>query len=169
MAKIDFRNAFNSIRRDQLLTKVKEHTPSLYKMISQSYSTQSYLYFGDKDLLYSKEGVQQGDPLGPFLFSLTINQLIKSCQSKLNVWYLDNGTLAGETETVLANYRMTLEAGRELGLNVNPSKCELCLLDPQSLECLNTLESFCNLTNGVCLIPKEDLTLFGAAILPETH
>ena len=113
------------------------------------------------------EGVQQGDPLGPFLFSLTINQLIKSCQSELNVWYLDDGTLAGDTETVLADYQMILGAGSELGLNVNPSKCELCLLEPQSSECLNALEAFSNLTNGVRLISKEDLTLLGAAILPE--
>ena len=46
VAKIDFRNAFNSIRRDKLLAEVKEHTPSLYRMINQCYSTQSYLYFG---------------------------------------------------------------------------------------------------------------------------
>ena len=62
VAKIDFRNAFNSIRRDKILSEVKEHTPSLYRMIWQPYSSQSYLYFGDKDLLYSMEGVQQGDP-----------------------------------------------------------------------------------------------------------
>ena len=156
-----------------MLDLVKSNVPEIYPYVYQCYFKESNLFFGmnaaNGCIINSDEGIQQGDPLGPFLFSLTINQLIKSCQSKLNVWYLDNGTLAGETETVLANYRMTLEAGRELGLNVNPSKCELCLLDPQSLECLNTLESFCNLTNGVCLIPKEDLTLFGAAILPETH
>ena len=57
VVKVDFRNAFNSIRRDKLLAEVKEYTPSLYRMIWQSYSSQSYLYFGDKDLLHSMEGV----------------------------------------------------------------------------------------------------------------
>ena len=54
-----------------------------------------------------------------------------------------------------------------MGLNVNPSKCELCILDPQSEECSNALERFCNLTDGVRLIPKEQLTLLGSAICPE--
>ena len=125
VAKIDFRNAFNSIRRDQLLTQVKEHTPSLYKMIYQCYSTQSYLYFGDKDLLYSKEGVQQGDPLGPLLFSLGIRDLMKSCKSEVNIWYLDDGTVCGDPKTVHEDLTRILEASNPLGLSVNSGKCEI--------------------------------------------
>ena len=100
VAKIDFKNAFNTIRRDVVLTKVIECVPALFKMTKQSYSTPSYLYFGDKDILESREGVQQGDPLGSFLFSLGIMDLMKSCESELSIWYLDDGTVAGDPSVV---------------------------------------------------------------------
>ena len=74
-------------------------------------------------IISSEEGVKKVDPLGPFLFSLTINQLIRSCQSKFNLWYLDDGTLVSDTETILANYKKILETGEFLGLQVNPRKC----------------------------------------------
>ena len=89
-------------------------------MIYQCYSTQSYLYFGDKDLLYSKEGVQQGDPLGPLLFSLGIRDLMKSCKSEVNIWYLDDGTVCGEPKTVQEDLTRIMEASNPLDLSVNP-------------------------------------------------
>ena len=47
--KIDFRNAFSSVRRDVVLRKVREETPEFYKMAWQSYSQPTNLYFsGDK-------------------------------------------------------------------------------------------------------------------------
>ena len=171
LLKIDFKNAFNQVRRDVMLRLVESNAPEIYPYVYQCYNKESDLFFGIGSdhgcVINSEEGVQQGDPLGPFLFSLTINQLIKSCQSELNVWYLDDGTLASDTETVLTDYQRILEAGKTLGLNVNPSKCELCLLDPQSSECSNALNKFCEFTDGVRLVQKEDLTLLGAAILPE--
>ena len=60
-----------------------------------------------------------------------------------------------------------MQAGSALGLNVNPNKCELCLLNPQSADCLNALDKFFELTEDVLLIQKEDLTLLGTAILPD--
>ena len=170
LPKIDFQNAFNQVRRDVMLKLVESDTPEIYPFVYQCYSKDSNLFFGNAENNYvitSAEGVQQGDPLGPFLFSLTINNLIRSCQSELNLWYLDDGTLASDTETVLADYKKILDAGESLGLNVNPSKCELCLLDPQSEDCSNALERFCNLTEGVKLVSKEQLTLLDSSILPE--
>ena len=94
-------------------------------------------------------------------------KLISSCESELNCWYLDDGTLASDTRTVLADYQKILACGDSLGLNVNPNKCELFLIEPQSTECNEALEKFCELTEGVRLIQKQDLTLLGAPILPE--
>ena len=67
----------------------------------------------------------------------------------------------------MADYKNILQSGEALGLNVNPLKCELCILDPQTEDCFNALAKFCELTDGVRLVPKEELTLLGSAILPE--
>ena len=62
LLKIDFRNAFNSVRRDVILNLVKEKLPELYNLIYQCYEEGSTLFFGDEDVLDSLEGVQQGTP-----------------------------------------------------------------------------------------------------------
>ena len=49
--------------------------------------------------------VQQGDPLGPFLFSLGIADLTKNCSSEFSGWYLDDGTLAGNPDTIQADFQ----------------------------------------------------------------
>lgn len=46
-------------------------------------------------------------------------------QSELNVWYLDDGTLCDLPDKVLADFKNLIEQSTFLGLDVNPSKCEL--------------------------------------------
>ena len=57
--KLDFSNAFNKMRRDKILNKVKEHVPGLYPMIWQSYTDASNLYSGDRYVIRSEEGIQK--------------------------------------------------------------------------------------------------------------
>ena len=70
----------------------------------------------------SSEGVQQGDPLGPFLFSVGINEIVKSMNTELNCWYLDDGTIAGNINSVLECFKKIINAKHTHGLEINPSK-----------------------------------------------
>ena len=104
LLKVDFQNAFNQISRDVILRKVKILVPEIYSFVYQSYANSSSLFFGGTHKIESREGVHQGDPLAPFLFSLAEQDLIESCSSELKVFYLDDGTLAGDVKTVLSDY-----------------------------------------------------------------
>ena len=52
-----------------MLRKVLESFLQIYSFVNQAYATPSNLFFF-MEILFSKEGVQQGDPLDPLLFSL---------------------------------------------------------------------------------------------------
>ena len=63
------------------------------------YGTQPLLHLGDWTIR-SRNGVQQGDPLGPLGFALALHPIIEKIREevpdlKINVWYLDDGTLCG--------------------------------------------------------------------------
>ncbi len=75
LLKLDFRNAFNTLTRDKMLESVKDHAPELFSFIHAAYGEPSLLFCGQHTLV-SAEEVQQGDPLGPFFFCLTIQLLV---------------------------------------------------------------------------------------------
>ena len=64
MLKVDFKNAFNTIRRDKMLHSVLEFVPEIYPLVHSVYCSPTHLFFGDH-IVSSTEGVQPGDPLGP--------------------------------------------------------------------------------------------------------
>ena len=105
--------------------------------------------------------------MGPFLFSLATMDITKSMKSNLNIWYLDDGTIAGDVKTVLHDYNTILKALHTHGLQVNPAKCEIFLIKPKSKECKQALKTFQSITEGVKLVYKEELILLGAPIFPE--
>ena len=100
------------------------------RFVYQEYAEKTSLRFGG-EIIESNEGVQQGDPLGPFLFSLGIQDLIKDCKSEFNCWYLDDSCLAGNVNTVLPDAQRITLAANSHGLEVNPKKSELFLICPE--------------------------------------
>lgn len=159
LLKIDAKNAFNSIERDIMLSAVLNTVPSIYNYIWQCYSSPSTLFFGDYKI-QSKIGCQQGDPCGSMLFSLTIHPIITSLLSDLNLWYLDDGTLAGPPETVLKDLASLISRFKNIGLEINPSKCELFFLNNIDGE---IVASFNELTPGIKILDNH-LELLGAPL-----
>ena len=76
--------------------------------------------------------MQQGDPLGPLLFCLTLHPLLSQLQSELKIFYLDDGTVGGSTESVLHDLHYLESEVAELGLHLNQSKLELICDDMSS-------------------------------------
>ena len=106
-----------------------------------AYQLPSFLFFGNH-IIHSAEGVQQGDPLGPLLFSLTIHDLIGELKSEFKVFYLDDGTLGDTLDDVQSDLLHLERVASEFNLFLNHSKSEIICKDEQSkLEMLSHFPS----------------------------
>ena len=97
LAILDIKNAFNSIRRDILLRKCLMNCPEIFRLASLAYGSPTTLMANEN---LTNSDVQQGDPLGPLLFSLAIHDIASSMKSNFSVWYLDDATIAGDPRSV---------------------------------------------------------------------
>ena len=129
MLKIDLKNAFNKVSRKALFEAVRLHVPKISAWVEYIYAEEPLLWLKDV-ILFSSEGVQQGDPLGPLLFALTLHLLVTKISADcpllaLNGWYLDDGTIIGPRSEVRKALAIIQELGPGLGCHVNMEKCEL--------------------------------------------
>ncbi|XP_065319111.1 uncharacterized protein LOC135927101 [Gordionus sp. m RMFG-2023] len=69
--KVDFKNAFNSLKREHFLPIFCDAFPEYSPYLFASYNNSSYLKFNNT-IIESRQGIQQGDPLGPALFCLVL-------------------------------------------------------------------------------------------------
>lgn len=118
LLKLVFRNAFNSVHRDKMLEAVPVWAPQLFTFVHSAYFSPSSLLWGDR-ILESAEGVQQGDPLGPLLFCLSVHQLSSQLRSELCLFYLDEVTHEGNLEDVRYDVEVVEREAADLGLQLN--------------------------------------------------
>jgi len=128
LVKLDFTNAFNTLRRDSLLEAVARDIPELYRFAHAAYSNRPLLRYGS-NIIRSEEGTQQGDPLGPLEFCLVVQPILIKLRSDLRIGYLDDLTLGGSKETVAADVHLIAQEAKNLGLLLNRSKCEIACHD----------------------------------------
>ena len=152
--QIDFKNAFNLVKRSKVLEAVATILPSNGTFASFCYSQHSHLHFNNT-YLSSQSGVQQEDPLGPLLFSLALWPIIKEIKSKLpnlvkQNWCLDDCILAGIRQELSTALNLLTNLVEGSGLELRIKKCELWYL--------NAIDS------RVKRNSKEGLEILGAAI-----
>ena len=129
--KIDLHNAVNRVSRQAVLNACALHIPELLPWSQWCYGQHPALWHS-LGTISSEIGVQQGDPLGPLLFCLVLQQIISAiaedvdCESLLfHHWYIDDGVVAGPVAAIARVLAIIQESGPPLGLNINIAKCEL--------------------------------------------
>ena len=75
-----------------MFQKVRSRIPSMAAWVESCYGSQPLLYLGD-DKIFSRCGVQQGDPLGPLCFALTLHPVVEQIKRKFQACLSMLGTL----------------------------------------------------------------------------
>ena len=150
VTSLDFSNAFNSLSRRELGKGVLQHAPALFRASRWAYNIPTILVVsavgGDPpSLLASSEGVRQGDPLGPLLFSIGARNTLAALEQHLGpghamLAYLDDVYILSEEPGALDSAAAFLD-GNGAGLSLNLAKCHetpLAIVAQDGLEVLGT-------------------------------
>ena len=86
---------------------------------------QSAKFFYDDSQIKFCERAQQGYLESPALFSDSIQVLIDSLESKIYLWYLDDGNVSDDYRIVSEDLKTIVEVEKTLGLKIKPMKCEI--------------------------------------------
>ena len=159
MISLDGRNAFNLGSRAVLFEELAAHFPHLLPFARIWYENQTPLVYRSVDglrFVFSKEGVQQGDPLGPFFFALIVKRVWCNVQaafpdSAVVISFADNGFALVPNQSivpdVIAKFKSELAA---VGIELNPSESAVYVPNGISAELNAKLDpSFIRCTDGI--------------------
>ena len=135
LLSVDFSNAFNTLRRDVLLSRTFDEArlSPLWRLAHWAYKSPSDLLLSQAGdlvgVLSSAEGVRQGDVLSSFLFSFSVLPLYSAALSAApgvcGVAIMDDFELVGPADRVLAAFDRVSELASAYGLSLQRRKCAL--------------------------------------------
>ena len=135
--KIDFKNAFNSIKRNFFLELIAAWLPQLLPSAWLFYSSPSKAYSNEGIEFSSEKGAQQGDHVGNIAFSMItkfINDQLGDLDFALKLFYVDDLLLIGNIETLTKALRIIGELEDLTGVRVNFSKTVLYCPDQENFK-----------------------------------
>lgn len=119
-------------------------------------------------IMFSFErGIQQGDPLGPLLYSLVTLRTANKLKSSLKLMYLDDTTIGGSPLDVILGFQTILQSSAELGLELNLAKCEVFIFGGSLMEQQATETLFRDLNYDLKFPVGSDFILLGASVFTE--
>ncbi|CAI5954832.1 unnamed protein product [Closterium sp. NIES-64] len=129
--QIDVANAFNSFHRHVMFDGLRESPFSgMIPFLRVFYGTPSDLYLRAGPFVQSLEsawGSRQGDPLGPFLFAFTQQQVMepvtREFKDLLFLSYVDDTYILGPAARILEAFGVLRERLEWVGLEVQAHKC----------------------------------------------
>ena len=103
--------------------------PGIAAFTSFSFSQHKPLFYNNA-IIQSESFVQQGDPLGPLLFSLTLWQIIQKIKTSVpsllqHTGYLEDGFKAGSGDQIKQTLEIPDNEAPDRGLILRKDKCEL--------------------------------------------
>ena len=143
-----------------MLEALASSLPELFPFVQSAYGSPSHLWLGD-EVLSSEEGVQQGDPLGPLLFSLTEQLLLVNSQCELTSGYLNDFGLGDQLSHLGRRIHDLESEALKLGLTLNHAKCEVFGLSPSDVI------TWRDLGLNFIITERRDATFLGAPLSPE--
>ena len=152
-----------SIRRDYHLKVIEERLPGMYRFVHQMYGACTAISFQGMAMI-NELGVQQGDPLGPALFCLSIAELTKSLQSRFNVWYLDDGSLVSDVNAIISDIQTINSYSGKIGLKLNSKKCEFFLQGGTFEDQDDARRKLLEVLPGAVEVTEEGLEILGAPL-----
>ena len=102
-----------------MMEKTLEIHADVYKYSHVAYSLPNFLFYCDS-ILKSCERTQQRDRESSALFPDSTQDLIDSLESKINIWYLDNGNSSDDYRTVLKDLKKLLKRKKRWDSKSNP-------------------------------------------------
>jgi len=110
LACLDFFNAFNETCRITTANAIKRFSPALFRAADWAYNDATPLYVRSSDntvhVIWSAQGVRQGDPFAAAFFSVAFRQFLDDLQEHLGpdhtiIAYLDDVYILGPNESIL--------------------------------------------------------------------
>jgi hypothetical protein len=127
---VDATNGFNELGRKAMLWTVRHRWANGTRFSFNCYRHSAQLLMrrrgGDCEIILSREGVTQGDPLSMVLYRFALTPLAETLRARVPTvvqpWYADDAAMAGSVDGIAEAQRLLLELGPRRGYFPEPDK-----------------------------------------------